>query len=224
MNKIKIEVDLDQFNEWEQTEIMKEIFDNIDADRQEQFINNNISKASDRFIEDEYDDRDLGDDYFSDVDNIDEPRDTDYDKMTDDDRCNVLNSVLCSFNRSRSDVLPLPLSRAIGITGNEESAQKYFLDVKCIKGNAVCDYVSDQAYIKYHHVLIEDADWQDIVDDVKQMIEVGMKMNPRCKRPDFLSLVWDDVGIGTQHGLHVSRTAHDDTPALTIYSYKLKEL
>lgn len=110
------------------------------------------------------------------------------------------------------------------ITGNEESAQKYFLDVKCIKGNAVCDYVSDQAYIKYHHVLIEDADWQDIVDDVKQMIEVGMKMNPRCKRPDFLSLEWDDVGIGTQHGLHVSRTAHDDTPALTIYSYKLKEL
>lgn len=110
------------------------------------------------------------------------------------------------------------------ITGNEESAQKYFLDVKCIKGNAVCDYVSDHAYIKYHHVLIEDADWQDIVDDVKQMIEVGMKMNPRCKRPDFLSLVWDDVGIGTQHGLHVSRTAHDDTPALTIYSYKLKEL
>lgn len=115
MNKIKIEVDLDQFNEWEQTEIMKEIFDNIDADRQEQFINNNISKASDRFIEDEYDDRDLGDDYFSDVDNIDEPRDTDYDKMTDDDRCNVLNSVLCSFDRSRSDVLPLPLSRAIEV-------------------------------------------------------------------------------------------------------------
>ncbi len=110
------------------------------------------------------------------------------------------------------------------ITGNEESAQKYFLDVKCIKGNAVCDYVSDQAYIKYHHVLIEDADWQDIVDDVKQMIEVGMKMNPRCKRPDFLSLVRDDVGIGTQHGLHVSRTAHDDTPALTIYSYKLNKL
>ncbi len=115
MNKIKIEVDLDQFNEWEQTEIMKEIFDNIDADRQEQFINNNISKASDRFIEDEYDDRDLGDDYFSDVDNIDEPRDIDYDKMTDDDRCNVLNSVLCSFDRSRSDVLPLPLSRAIEV-------------------------------------------------------------------------------------------------------------
>ncbi len=115
MNKIKIEVDLDQFNEWEQTEIMKEIFDNIDADRQEQFINNNISKASDRFIEDEYDDRDLGDDYFSDVDNIDEPRDTDYDKMTDDDRCNVLNSVLCSFDRSRSDVIPLPLSRAIEV-------------------------------------------------------------------------------------------------------------
>ena len=105
MNKIKIEVDLDQFNEWEQTEIMKEIFDNIDADRQEQFINNNISKASDRFIEDEYDDRDLGDDYFSDVDNIDEPRDTDYDKMTDDDRCNVLNSVLCSIgNNDRKEL------------------------------------------------------------------------------------------------------------------------
>lgn len=115
MSKIKIEVDLDQFNEWEQTEIMKEIFDNIDDVQQELFINKNISKASDSYIKDEYEDRDLGDNDFYDVDNIDEPRYTDYIKMTDDDRCNALNSVLCSFDRSRSDVLPLPLSRAIEV-------------------------------------------------------------------------------------------------------------
>lgn len=110
------------------------------------------------------------------------------------------------------------------ITGNEESAQKYFLDVRCIKGNAVCDYVSDQAYTKYHCALIEDTDWQDIVDDVKKMIEVGMKMNPRCKRPVFLSRVWNDTGIGMHHGLQVKKNPHDDTSALSIYSYKLKEL
>jgi hypothetical protein len=106
----------------------------------------------------------------------------------------------------------------------EEPTQKYFLNVTRSKGNAVCDYVSEQAYAKYHHALIEDTDWPDIVDDIKQLIEQGMKKYPRCKRPDFLSRVWDDTGVGMKHGLQVKKNPHDDTPALAIYLYKLKEL
>lgn len=112
-----------------------------------------------------------------------------------------------------------------GVTDEDNApAQKYFLEVTMHKGNAVCDYVSEQAYIKYHHALIEDDDWQDIVDDVKQLIEKGMKMNPRCKRPDFLSRLWESDHEGMEHGLHVKKSPHDDTPALNINSYKLHEL
>lgn len=51
-----------------QRTFLQEAYESMDNVEQEKFINDNITDASDSAVKDEYDDRDLGDDYVEDDD------------------------------------------------------------------------------------------------------------------------------------------------------------